>query len=201
MFSLFASQGCPQPVLGARGGNGDYLVFGHNQAENAKTQNGLPSGGDWTADAFRWARHWYIDVTGDTTGDTVDLIFDYSEGSMDGDASQLPSGDAGNYRLLKSDDNGATFSDITATCVLGSTTYAGNRVSFTDVDVTCLGSTFTLGSVDDHASPTALKIVEFKSTTGDGSQRIRIFGSLLVMAFVAVGLTLKMQKCKSNKES
>ena len=99
--------------------NGDYLVFGHRQTTNSKTQYGVPVGPDWTANAYRWARHWYIDVTGDATADTVDIIFDYSEGGMDGNPSQLPAGNATNYRLLKSEDDEATFNDITATCVNG----------------------------------------------------------------------------------
>jgi len=112
-------------------------------------------------DPRRWDRHFYVDVTDDTTTVDcstpgtcfVDIIFDYSDGGMDGDPADLPSGDLNNYRLLKRAGATGQFSDIgTATAIVG------DQVHFQGVDVFDLGSNFTLGTLDYGDSPTAVSL-------------------------------------------
>lgn len=145
--------------------NGDWLLFGHRTATNGNSTADLPTTGDWaTAPApQRWERHFYIDVTdaAGTTGGTVDIIFDYSEGEMDGNLASFPGGPISNYRLLKRTGTSGQFSDIaTATAIVG------DQVHFQGVDVSLLGSNFTLGSLDDGASPTAVSLQTISSNTG-----------------------------------
>lgn len=140
--------------------NGDWLLFGHNIAANSNSASDLPTSGDWSSapDPRRWARHWYIDVTdANSNGSTVDIIFDFGEAGMDGDAAKLPSTPASNYRLLKRSGTTGAFSDITgasgATVVI-----VDDQVQFLGVDVAQLGSNFTLGTLDYGNSPTAVRL-------------------------------------------
>lgn len=151
--------------------DGDWLLFGHRTTDNDNVVTELPTTGDWATapDPYRWARHFYIDVTDNTTGTNcstpgtcfVDIIFDYSEGSMDLCCS--PSGDVNNYRLLKRTDDtnpAAQFSDIaTATAIVG------DQVHFQNVDVTDLGSNFTIGTLNYSNSPTAVSLTSLTSQT------------------------------------
>jgi DNA-binding beta-propeller fold protein YncE len=136
--------------------NGDWLTFGHLTPTSGYTNADVPTSGAWaTAPApRRWARYWYFNRTdaAGTTGGTVDIIFDFSEGNMNGN-SETPAGPASNYRLLKRANPTGQFSDIaTATAIVG------DQVQFLGVDVALLGSNFTLGTLDDNASPTAIQL-------------------------------------------
>ncbi len=132
---------------------GDYLLFGHRTTTNGNDSIDLPEDGDWDGapDPQRWTRHWYIDVTdvGANTGGGVQIIFDLSDAGMTG----LPRGEASNYRLLKREGISDGFTDI-ATAV----SIEGDRIIFDGVDVTLLGSNFTLGTLDAGTSPTAVTL-------------------------------------------
>ena len=134
--------------------DGDWLLFGHSTPVNSNTTTDLPTTGDWATppNPQRWTRHYYIDITDvGTIGGTVNITFDFSEGGMNG--GSLPSAPVSNYRLLKRSGTTGQFNDIaTATVVVG------NQVQFQNVDVSLLGSNFTLGTLDGADSPTALTI-------------------------------------------
>lgn len=136
--------------------NGDWLLFGHRTLTNSSTSLDVPTSGDWgtAINPRRWQRHYYIDVTDvGTTGGTVDIIFDYSDGGMDGNPGGLPDGLISNYRLLKRTGTSGVFTDIaTATAIVG------DQVHFQGVDVALLGSNFTLGTLNVVDSPTAVTI-------------------------------------------
>lgn len=136
--------------------NGDWLLFGHRTLTNSSTSSDVPTSGDWAAatNPRRWQRHFYIDLTDvGTTGGTVDIIFDYSDGGMDGNPGGLPDGLISNYRLLKRTGTSGVFTDIaTATAIVG------DQVHFQGVDVALLGSNFTLGTLNVVDSPTAVTI-------------------------------------------
>jgi len=164
--------------------NGDWLLFGHKTPANAKSSADLPTTGDWASAAspMRWARHWYIDVTDaiGTTGGTVDIVFDFSEAGMAG--GQMPSNPANNYRLLKRDNPTGQFADIaTATAVVG------DQVHFQNVNVSLLGSNFTLGTLNDGASPTAVTL-STTSTTTQNTGLTAVVLSALVLAWGTVWL-------------
>ncbi|GAP63187.1 hypothetical protein ARMA_1610 [Ardenticatena maritima] len=172
--------------------DGDWLLFGHNVAANSNVTTDLPTTGDWATapNSQRWARSFYIDVTDNTTGVdcatpgtcTVDIIFDFSEGGMNG-SGIVPAGSVSNYRLLKRTGTTGTFSDIaTATAIVG------DQVQFLGVDVSLLGSNFTLGTLDAGTSPTAvtLESVELISEAGVDTRMLLaialgVLGGLLVI--------------------
>lgn len=141
--------------------DGDWLLFGHNVATNINTTADLPTGGGWDGiNDQRWLRSFYFDRTdAGTAGGTVDVIFDFSDGGMTGS----PAGTATNYRLLTRAGATGTFAEIAGGCVTG-TSIAGDRVTFSGVDVTCLGSNFTLGTIDVVNSPTAVSLQPIVAT-------------------------------------
>lgn len=132
--------------------DGDYILFGHRNITNTNMIENLPAG--WGTDARRWMRHWYFDVTDvGNNGGTVNIIFDFSEGGMGGGSN--PIGPASNYRLLGRSGFGP-LDDFTV--VFTATSVISDRVIFSGVPVTVLGSNFTLGSLDAVASPTAVEM-------------------------------------------
>lgn len=166
--------------------DGDWLLFGHRTAVNSNSTNDLPTTGDWATapDPRRWDRHWYVDVTDvvGTTGGTVDIIFDFSEGSMDG---QLPNVPVSNYRLLKRTLDTGQFSDIaTATAVVG------DQVQFLNVNVADLGSNFTLGTLDFTDSPTAVTMQNL-TATHNNMPIILIMGVVLVLLLGSAGVLMR----------
>jgi CSLREA domain-containing protein len=171
--------------------NGDWLLFGHKTLANAKSSADLPTNGDWTSatSPMRWARHWYIDVTdANTNGGTVDIVFDFSEAGMNG--GQPPSGPASNYRLLKRDNPTGQFADIaTATAVVG------DQVHFQNVDISLLGSNFTLGTLDDENSPTAVTLQSPITTNNNATLPwVALFSMLLMLTATAVWLWLPRRR-------
>lgn len=147
--------------------DGDWLLFGHRTPVNSNnTTTYLPTDALWTAalHPVRWERYYYIDVTDiGAVGGKVDIIFDFSEGGMGG---QNPAGPASNYRLLKRSGINVDFADITDTSG-ANVIINGDQVQFIGVDVSQLGSNFTLGSLDGVDSPTALTLrtLTARSTT------------------------------------
>ena len=162
--------------------SGDYLLFGHNVPVNDHTPNDVPDTGDWDGtDDQRWLRHWYFKRTDTgTTGGLVDIIFDFNEGEMD--AASLPAGPTSNYRLLRRANPTGQFEDITSACT-ESISYFGDQVIFRNVDVTCLGSNFTLGTIDAENSPTALNLQSFSTNAGIPFLQGTVF---LCVAFLAL---------------
>jgi hypothetical protein len=133
--------------------NGDYILIGHNGSMNDTTSDDVPSGGDWTGAGRRWTRDWYLTLTDkDGTGGAIDITFDISDSGMSGAFN----GSATNYRLLKRAGASGTFSDIATANSIND-----DQVTFENVDVSLLGSYFTLGTVDNASSPTAVIMDNF----------------------------------------
>lgn len=125
---------------------GDDIVFGHNNAAFANVTSGLPEGID-----KRWSRIWELAVTNvSPASQYVDLIFDISDAGGQGSFSEL-----GTYFLLK---RAAGSSDPFTTVEVYSSSVAADQLTFR-VDVTNLGSEFTLGAT--AGSPTAVIISKF----------------------------------------
>ena len=146
--------------------NGDWLLFGHNAPANGNTTTYLPTETPWDSTdsapkPARWNRSWYIDVTDaiTTTGGTVNITFDFIEGGM---GSFAPTNTTlTNYRLLKRDIIGNNYTDLGGAT---SVDVINKRVTFTGVSVTDLGSDFTLGTLDNDISPTAVSLQPIVAT-------------------------------------
>lgn len=168
--------------------DGDWLLFGHRRPDNYNANSLLPTTGDWATapNPQRWARHWYIDLTdAGSNGGLVDIIFDFSEGSMD--ECCLPSGPSTNYRLLGRSAASGPFSDIaTATSIVA------DQVLFEGVDVSDLGSSFTLGTLDYSTSPTAVTMQDFTVTST--AMPVLVIGSFLILALVSVGIIFRKKE-------
>lgn len=162
--------------------NGDWLLFGHNVPVNGNTGDDLPVTGDWDGapNPQRWLRSFYIDVTdASSNGGNVDIIFDLSEGGM---TAPLPAGPANNYRLLKRDNPTGTFEDITVAS--GATVnVVGDQIQFLGVDVSVLGSNFTVGTLDADNSPTAITLSNIAAQSSSGV-------NWLVVLMLALALTV-----------
>lgn len=162
--------------------DGDWLLFGHNVLVNDNTVADLPTTGDWEnpPDPQRWLRSFYIDVTdASSNGGNVDIIFDLSEGGM---TVPLPAGPANNYRLLKRDNPTGTFEDITVAS--GATVnVVGDQIQFLGVDVSVLGSNFTVGTLDADNSPTAITLSNIAAQSSSGV-------NWLVVLMLALALTV-----------
>ncbi|GAP63451.1 hypothetical protein ARMA_1874 [Ardenticatena maritima] len=178
--------------------DGDWLLFGHNVAANSNVTTDLPTTGDWATAPTpqRWARSFYIDVTDNTAGVDcatpgtclVDIIFDFSEGGMGNGKS--PAGPASNYRLLKRTGTTGQFSDIaTATAIVG------DQVQFLGVDVSLLGSNFTLGTLDAGTSPTAVTLNDFEAHVTGASNTWPLVGmSAVLLGVVSLALVRKRRQ-------
>ncbi|MCO5192140.1 MAG: C25 family cysteine peptidase [Anaerolineae bacterium] len=134
--------------------NGDYMLFGRQTTDCTETNADVPTTGDWATapNPAHWGCSWYFYVTdvGATTGTgLVDIAFDYGEAGFTSDTPDAPTS---NYGLLRRAGPTGQYEDITASCVGGGTFIAGDRIIFTNVDITCLGSNFTLGSKDSANS-------------------------------------------------
>jgi hypothetical protein len=108
---------------------------------------------------------------------------------MDGDAADLPSTPASNYRLLKRSGATGAFSDITAAS--GATVViSGDQVQFLGVDVAQLGSNFTLGTLDYGSSPTAVSLQSLSAQESNAG------GALLygVLSLAVLGLTFWLRR-------
>lgn len=163
--------------------NGDWLLFGHRTPSNANTASDLPTTGEWATapNPQRWERHFYVDVTDSgVNGGTVDIIFDFSEGRMNNCC--LPSGPISNYRLLKRDNLTGPFTDMaTATAIIG------DQVHFQGIDVSLLGSNFTLGTLDALNSPTAVSLQSITATSQPDSKVILLL-SVVLLTFTLLGV-------------
>ncbi|MCP4362617.1 MAG: LamG domain-containing protein [Chloroflexi bacterium] len=167
----------------------DSLLFGHNTAlnGNGNSPSIYPNTGAWTTapDPRYWLRHWHFDRrdAAPTSGGTVDIIFDYSEGGMN--AANLPAGPTSNYRLLRRANNGTQYTDITAAAVTTVVT-STDQVQFLGVDVGQLGSEFTLGTLDYGSSPTAVNLSNFQNVKQQLPGIVGIMMLLLITGSVII---------------
>lgn len=153
---------------------GDDIVFGHNNASFASLTTHLPAGVD-----KRWARVWELAVTNVwPMSSDVDLTFDISDYGGQGDFSP-----SGSYFLLK---RPAGSSEDFSIVPVSSTNISGDQLTFR-VDVSNLGSEFTLGATE--GSPTAVYLQEFDARQEEGNFKdfllVIILGLSLLSLFMA----------------
>jgi hypothetical protein len=180
--------------------DGDWLLFGHRSTTNDHVTDNLPTTGDWTSgNGERWARIFYLDVTDagadcNTPGTCfVDLIFNYSAGRMNG--GPLPAQPMSNYRLLKRSGTSGPFREIaTATAIVG------DQVQFHRVDVSLLGSNFTLGTVDSDTSPTAVTLQSFLVQEKSAVLPLGAAVFLLVLSRLAGCQCFRRRKLRNEKK-
>jgi len=162
---------------------GDDIVFGHNNASDT-TPNDCPSGV-----SPRWSRVWYLDKTDvSSNGGNVDITFDFSDAGFGSGPG------ASNYTLLKRDGTTGIFSGIAT-----SSSISGDRVTFSDVDSTDLGSYFTLG----EGTPTAVTLARFtarpvgRDLTGFGN--LSGLGTLVALGAVGASLLWQVRRRRASK--
>jgi hypothetical protein len=170
--------------------DGDWLLFGHNTPVNQNTTADLPTTGDWATapNPVRWLRAFDIHVTDVLTdGGKVDLVFDLSEGGL---GAPLPGGPLSNYRLLKRSTATGPFTDVTAAA--GATVaVSGDQIQFLNVDVSVLGSNFTVGTLNRIDSPTAVHLGQLTARS-DSSATGWLMGAV-ALALVTVVLRRKIK--------
>ncbi len=170
----------------------DWLLFGHNTPVNQNTTADLPTTGDWATapNPARWLRAFDIHVTDVTSdGGTVDLVFDLSEGGL---GAPLPGGPLSNYRLLKRSTATGPFTDVTAAS--GATVaVSGDQIQFLNVDVSVLGSNFTVGTLNRTDSPTAVQLDRLTARSDSSASGWRVG----IVALALVGVIL-MRKIKAS---
>jgi hypothetical protein len=173
--------------------NGDYLLFGHKSiTNNDGNPADHPNTIEWNTaiDPVIWERHWYFDRTDiAANGGTVTIAFDFSEGDRPG----TPSGPTSNYRLLERPNATGQFNDITASCTTA-TSFNGDQVVFSGVDVTCLGSNFTLGSLDNTTSPTAITFQSVQLGDTGNTMSLLALALMLILGLFTVGSLRRVRK-------
>lgn len=183
-----------QNVAGATGflqDDGDYLLFGHRTLTSGNTTSDIPTTGVWLGAPApqRWTRHWEISVTDvvGTANGMVNIIFDFSEGGMD--PTEPPAGPASNYRLIGRSGPSGQFADV-----MGATSVSTDQVIFSGVDVSLLGSNFTLGTLNADVSPTVVEMRNAAATTPLSAAPFLISLALLLLGSVTL---IRMRRGRS----
>lgn len=121
--------------------DGDYILFAHNNAPNSSsdinTTTDLPSGVQ-----AAWNRVWYLEKTGNTD---ATIAFDIKEGMTDG---KYPA-NISNYVLLYRSSTTGTYSILKS----GADAVNGSKVEFNLTDADIANGYYTLGTLDESASP------------------------------------------------
>jgi len=169
--------------------NGDWLLFGHNVSINGNTAGGLPSTPTWTNAPYkaRWTRSWYIDVTDvpTHTNGLVTVTFDFNEAGM---GNFTPANNPNDYRLLKRSASSGDFDLDIATA--SSVDVTNKRVTFANVSVADLGSNFTLGTLNNNNSPTAVFLEPVTITSQPGGLMV-IAACLLTLGVGSVWICVR----------
>jgi len=119
------------------------------------------------------------------TNGLVTVTFDFNEAGM---GNFTPTNNPNDYRLLKRSASGGDFDLDIATA--SSVDVANKRVIFTGVDVANLGSNFTLGTLDNNNSPTAV-FLEPVTITAQPSGLMVIAACLLTLGVGSVWICMR----------
>gem|GEM_PF-711460 len=131
-------------------GNGEFLMWGHNNAAYNSSTTAVGTAVDGTIIQERLNRIWAVSETGDVGN--VSISFD---------VSTLTTGSfLGSNLLLLIDRDGDGFADNDVTPILGS--FSGNRVVFSGINFQN-GDRFTLGNTN-ASQPLPVKLVSFTAT-------------------------------------
>lgn len=149
--------------------DGDYIMFGHNQAENEKaTDEDIST--TTSAVEGRIQRVWFLDITeSDATGMLTGVTFDFSELTL----TVFPAGSASNYKLLFRTDN---TSGNDWTILASADAVSGDQVTFSDVSFTQDGFV-TLGTLTESDSPLPVKLVDFDAQRNEVDDKVDILWS------------------------
>lgn len=131
--------------------DGEFIVAGHDDTPNAATFANFSGSVEQ-----RWARSWFVDVTGSAD---AEITFDLRS---EGINSAFP-GDASGYVLLYRSGTTGDFSPVTSMA-----TVDGSRISFPVTNLSTDGY-YTLGSTDQDNSPVAGIAGKVWYTLGSGN--------------------------------
>lgn len=135
-------------------GAGEYLMYAHQSTPvnsvNVTDVGGMSAG----AAKGRWERIWYLDWTHvGGSNETVDLVFDYSDGGMGGN----PAGATSNYKLLYRAGTSGNWTEV-----MNASSIAGDRVTFTGLAWNTQGDGYyTIGSLNTGVSPLPIEVTGF----------------------------------------
>lgn len=132
--------------------NNEYLVYGHQSGANAMNFSdiGGMSPGPWVG---RWNRIWYLDWThiGGTT-ETANLTFDMSDGGL----PVTPAAPLTNYKLLYRTGLSGNWTEIA-----NASSISGDRISFNGIPYTQGDGFYTIGTLNNNASPLPVELTSF----------------------------------------
>lgn len=141
-------------------GNGEYLLFAHQEGRNGLEF--VDVGGMSTGPArARWKRIWYFDWTHvGGTNETVNLTFDYSDA---GSAGGTAGGALSNYKLLYRSGLTGSWTEV-----MNASSISGDRVTFNGLAWNTQGDGYyTIGSLNTALSPLPVELLSFEAEACD----------------------------------
>ena len=139
--------------------NTDYFLAGHDNATGLSSAD--LTGGDAVK---RWTRIWYIDKTSVSSTGNIKIAFDLSDAGFAGTPAS-----ASNYRLLK---RLGTTGDFSNTTLVGSGIVNTDQVEFTVAASNIVDGYYTLGTINEGASPLPVELVSFNAIAKGNSAQL-----------------------------
>lgn len=140
--------------------DGDYVLGGHALAENGINTSDIADTDAGATLEARWERVWYFDFTDSDNDVTANLIFNFSEAGLGGDAG----GNSSNYKVLYRSGQSGSW-DLLSTVPV----YRTDSVIFTNVDIGSKGDGYyTIGTIDNTNSIVGIQNAEIGATGPGG---------------------------------
>lgn len=140
--------------------DGDYVMGGHALAENGINTSDIADTDAGATLEARWERVWYFDLTDSDNDVTANLIFNFSEAGLGGDAG----GNSSNYKVLYRSGQSGSW-DLLSTVPV----YRTDSVIFTNVDIGSKGDGYyTIGTIDKTNSIVGIQDAEIGATGPGG---------------------------------
>jgi hypothetical protein len=134
--------------------NNEYLLYGHQTGTNTLNTSDLGGIGAGP-DLARWDRIWYLDWTHiGGTAETVNMIFDLSDGGMTG----TPSTPLNNYRLIYRPGLTGNWTELGSADAV-----SGDRITFIAVSYTAGDGYYTIATKNNANSTLPITMIDFSA--------------------------------------
>ncbi|MFL5763289.1 MAG: T9SS type A sorting domain-containing protein [Bacteroidia bacterium] len=133
-------------------GDGEYLMAAHQTGSNYINYSDI-SGMSAGPLVGRWNRIWYFDWTHVAGSESADLTFDMSDGGM---GAITPAAPLTNYKLLYRAGTSGAWTEV-----MNATSITGDRIFFDEVPNTRGDGYYTIGTLNNAASPLPIELVDF----------------------------------------